>query len=131
MTIISKEVEIQDKISAIYDKLTSQKESIYQESVQIQEQQDTPLSKHLRLGNLYKSDSVDVLQTGGRKLIEYDIYCYLVDIVTDYRDIEGYFPEYLDMIANLEQVMLKFAQQENYEVAAIIKYWLQNFINAL
>ncbi len=131
MNIISKEVEIQHRISTVYDNLITEKESIYEAFLRTEEYHQMVPDDHVLAVFFSEGHWEDVQNGHQQKFVEYDIYCYLVDIVSDYRDIEGYFPEYLDMIANLEQVMLKFAQQENYEVSAIIKRWLQRLIDTL
>lgn len=130
MTIVSKETEIQDRISTVYDNLITEKESIYEAFLHTREHHLTAHNEILA-GFFPDGEWEDNQNVDQQNFVEYDIYCYLVDIISDYRDIEGGFPEYLDMIANLEQVMLKFARRENYEVSAIIKRWLQKLIDTL
>lgn len=131
MNIVSKEVEIQDRISTVYENLISEQKSIYEALSQNKGYNRMKTDLHV-FATFHSDPEWESIETVGEEsFVEHDIYCYLVDIIEDYRDIGGDFPEYLDMIAHLEQVMLKFALQENYEVSAIIKRWLQKFIDAL
>lgn len=52
-------------------------------------------------------------------------------IVNDFKDLNGKFPEYSEMHLTLEQIMLKLANQEKYELAAIIKLWVDRINKAI
>ena len=58
------------------------------------------------------------------KFIEYDTHCHIIDIVNDFKDVYGYFPEYGEMYDTLYRTMLQFANEENYECAAFVKIWV-------
>ncbi|MFD2969745.1 hypothetical protein [Sphingobacterium bambusae] len=131
MTIISREIEIQEKLSTIFDELIDQKEHIRHQLAQSRQVYKQVCDQHILSGFASESEWLEATQLHQEKFIEYDAHCYLLDILTDYRDIEGYFPEYIDMLANLEAIMLKFAQEERYEVSAIIKQWLNKLIKSL
>lgn len=40
------------------------------------------------------------------------------------KDIHGQFPEYMEMHRTLSQIMIRLAQDEKYELAAIAKLWV-------
>ncbi|MFD1769106.1 hypothetical protein [Sphingobacterium suaedae] len=131
MTIISREVEIQDRLSTIFEDLMTTKESIRRELIQTRHTYKQVCDKHILSGFRTEVEWVEASHNHQQKFLEYDTHCYLIDILSDYRDIEGYFPEYLDMLANVESVMLRFATEERYEVSAIIKHWLGKLIQTL
>ncbi len=131
MTIISREIEIQEKLSTIFDELIDQKEHIRHQLVRSRQVYKQVCDQHILSGFSSENEWLEATQQHQQKFLEYDAHCYLLDILADYRDIEGYFPEYIDMLANLEAVMLKFAQEERYEVSAIIKQWLNKLIKSL
>lgn len=131
MTIISKEVEIQDRLSTIFEELKDKKEAIRRELIETRHNYKQVCDRHIHSGFRSEMEWVEASYNHQQKFLEYDTHCYLIDILSDYRDIEGYFPEYLDMLANIESVMIKFANDERYEVSAIIKRWLVKLIQTL
>jgi len=131
MTIISREVEIQDKLSTIFDELVGQKELIRHQLVQSRQSYKQICDKHIFSGFSSELEWMDASAHHEQKFREYDVHCYLIDVLSDYRDIEGCFPEYIDMLANVENIMIKFANEEQYEISAIIKLWLSKLIKSL
>ncbi|WP_437921674.1 hypothetical protein [Sphingobacterium sp. LRF_L2] len=131
MTIISKELEIQDRLSSIYETLIKEKEVVRQDLAKTRHNYKKVCDKHILSGFQSEMEWIEASHLHQQKFLEYDTHCYLIDILSDYRDIEGYFPEYIHMLANIEMVMFKFAKEERYEVSAIIKLWLNKFIYAL
>ncbi|KGE13670.1 hypothetical protein [Sphingobacterium deserti] len=131
MTIISREVEIQDKLSTIFEELMDQKELIRDELVQSRQSYKQICDKHIFSGFSSELEWMDATEHHEQKFREYDVHCYLIDVLSDYRDIEGCFPEYIDMLANVENIMIKFANEEQYEISAIIKLWLNKLIKSL
>lgn len=124
MTLISKEIEIQDKISAVFEALINQKELIRIQLRTTRNSYAAICDKHIHSGFKTEAEWLEISNQHQNKFLEYDTYCCLTDIITDYRSIEGIFPEYQDMLRNLESIMLKYAAEERYEVAAILKNWI-------
>ncbi|MNL77224.1 hypothetical protein D3C87_2033540 [compost metagenome] len=48
---------------------------------------------------------------------------YLLEIINDYRDCNGIFQDQNDMIVQVQEIMLAYAEKEFYEEAATIKKW--------
>lgn len=128
MTIISKETEIQGKLSSIFDELISKKESIRKELIETRLTYKRVCDKHILSGFTSEYEWLEATNNHQNKFVEYDIHCYLIEILSDYRNIEGDFPEYPDMTNTLESVMFKFANEERYEVSAIIQIWLNKLL---
>jgi len=79
---------------------------------------------HIRNGFSSNQDFETAHQQHYLKFIEYDIYCHLVEIFSDYKDIYGQFTAYQEMTSTLKEWMFRCAEDENYEHAAVIKLWL-------
>jgi hypothetical protein len=47
----------------------------------------------------------------------------LLEIINDYQDGYGQYHDHDDMIDQVKQIMLTYAEKENYEEAATIKKW--------
>lgn len=131
MSLISKEAEIQERLATIFDKLIFQKEEIRKELMLTRTNYQQVCDRHILSGFRAEFEWIQASDNHQSKFIEYDIHCYLIDILTDYRSVEGIFPEYLDMLQNLENIMLKYAAEERYEVAAILKNWLDKLTESI
>lgn len=131
MTLISKEIEIQDKISTVFEALINQKERIRRQLRKTRHSYDAICDKHIHSGFKTEAEWLEASNKHYIKYQEYDTYCCLTEIITDYRSVEGIFPEYLDMLQNLENIMLKYAAEERYEVAAILKNWLDKLTESI
>ncbi|MEJ5056377.1 hypothetical protein [Sphingobacterium sp. MYb382] len=127
MTMISKETAIQEKLSALFDELLSKKENIRVQLMETRNTYQQICEKHILSGYRLEGEWLEVSDFHQNKFVEYDMHCYLIDILSDYRNIEGFFPEYQDMMDTLDMLMLRFAGEERYELAAIIKAWLVRF----
>lgn len=53
---------------------------------------------------------------------------YLFEIINDYRDCNGIFQDQNDMIVQVQEIMLAYAEKEFYEEAATIKNGMTYFI---
>jgi hypothetical protein len=43
--------------------------------------------------------------------------------MTSHRDLYGYFPEYVKMIAEIDDLIAYAAKREEFEIAALLKTW--------
>ncbi|WP_293915051.1 MULTISPECIES: hypothetical protein [unclassified Sphingobacterium] len=127
MSIISKETEIQERLSSVYDALKSTKEQLRNELSVLRERYEDACLHHIESG--FQKEQVWIQESDNhhRKYLEYDIHNFLLDIISDYRDLDGYFPEYSLMVNNIEELMFAYVNEEKYEVAAILKQWLTRF----
>lgn len=124
MAIISKETEVQEELLTIYDLLLQKRSSIQKELKKLRLTFEKQCD--LVIYNGYIEDKSPILTNKiyHNKFIEYDTHCHIIDIINDFKDIYGYFPEYEEMYNTLQQTMLQFADKENYECAAYIKIWV-------
>lgn len=131
MPIISKEEEIQDELASVYDLMLDKKEIIKTELVICRKSFDIACNNHIDSGFLTEKDWVAANNSHYLKFIEYEVYCHIIEIINDFKDLHGKFPEYTEMYLTLEHIMLDFAYTEKYELAAIIKHWLDKINKAI
>ncbi|SRR5690606_2355623 len=124
MPIISRNSEIQEELTKMYDLLLSERNKIQKELVLFRKIYKNSCEKHINDNFNHEKEWLHADQCHYNKFIEYDMYCHLVEIVNDFKDPMGYFPEYHEMYWTLHHVMLRFAEKEKYEIAGIIKIWV-------
>lgn len=124
MAIISKEAEVQEELICIYDLLLQKRASIQKELKTIRLTFEKQCN--LVILNGYVEDKSPILTNKiyHKKFLEYDTHCHIIDIINDFKDVYGYFPEYEEMYYTLQQTMLQFADIESYERAAFVKIWV-------
>lgn len=124
MALIPKETELQEGLMAIFDTLLLKKGYVKSELVHMREEFNIACDEHIQNG--FKSDQgwMKANICHQHKFMEYEMYCHLIDIVNDFKDIYGQFPDYLEMYQTLNQLMIQLAEEEKYELAAIIKLWV-------
>ena len=124
MAIISRKWEIQEELSEMYDSLISEKDKVKKELVISRFIYKTICEKHINDDYNHEQEWLQADRTHYDKYLEYDMYCHIVEIIHDFRDLYGHFPEYDEMYATLHQIMIRFAEKEEYELAAIMKRWV-------
>lgn len=124
MALIPKETELQEELTAIFEDLLTKKESVKKELVRTRKDFNAACDLHIKSG--FKSDNewISANICHQLKFVEYEMYCHMIDILNDFKDIYGQFPEYLEMHQTLNQIMIQLANEEKYELAAITKLWV-------
>ena len=131
MALIPKETELQEGLMAIFDTLLLEKGYVKSELVHMREKFNIACDEHIQNG--FKSDQgwINANICHQNKFMEYEMYCHLIDIINDFKDIYGQFPDYLEMYQTLNQLMIQLAEEEKYELAAIIKLWADKIEDAI
>lgn len=124
MAIISRNWEIQEELSAMYNSLILEKNKIQKELVISRFVYKSICEKHINNGFNHEQEWLKADRFHYDKYQEYDMYCHITEIIHDFQDLYGHFPEYDEMYVTLYQIMLRFADEEEYELAAIIKRWV-------
>lgn len=124
MALISKETELQEELTTVYDLLQIRKEGVKKELVRSRKEFNIACDLHINNCFTYEETWLDANINHHTKFIEYEMYCHLSDILDDFRDIYGHFPEYVEMHQTLKQIMITLAEVEKYELAAITKLWV-------
>ena len=124
MAIISKEAEVQEELITIYELLLHKRSTIHDELKSIRKRFENQCDTFLFNGYNDEKSPIITNKIYHRKFIEYDTHCHIIDIINDFKDVYGYFPEYYEMFKTLQQTMLQFADNEDYECAAFVKKWV-------
>lgn len=124
MALIPKETELQEGLMAIFDTLLTKKGYVKSELAYMREKFNIACDEHIQNG--FNSDQgwINANICHQHKFMEYEMYCHLIDIISDFKDIYGQFPDYLEMYQTLNHLMIQLADEEKYELAAIIKLWV-------
>ena len=131
MALISKETALQEDLIAIFEKILTEKEGLKEELARKRKEFSVACDQHIQNG--FKSDRSWLYANicHQHKFIEYEIYCHIIDILNDFKDIYGQFPEYIEMNQTLSQIMIRLAEDEKYELAAIVKLWVDKIENTI
>lgn len=131
MALITKETALQEELTAIFDRLLTKKEGVKKELVH--RRNDFNIACDLHIKNGFKSEQhwINANICHQHKYIEYEMYCHIIEILNDFKDIYGQFPEYLEMHQTLNQIMIRLANEEKYELAAILKLWVDKIENTI
>lgn len=122
-----KEYTIQDHLNTIYDQLISKNDRLKKELYKSRVYYNNICNSHIESGFQQEAEWMDATRKHQRKFLEYDTYCFLIDMISNYRNIDGTFLAYQEMLLAVEENMLAFAREEKYEVSAILKEWLTKF----
>lgn len=131
MSLISKEDEIQERLASFHEKLLHKKASIKSELASFRKNFDTACNNHINSGFSREKDWLDSKDIHQEKYIEYEIYCQITEVITDFKDLHGKFPDYQQMYVTIQQIMIQYASNENYELAAILKPWVDRINKAI
>ncbi len=63
--------------------------------------------------------------------LRHDSMLLIRDTVSAFRDFDGYFLDLKQLLQSIELLMLNHADEEEYEIAAIIKKWYEKFAQAI
>lgn len=122
-----KEYTIQDHLNTIYDQLIYENDKLKKELYITRVYYNNICNSHITSGFQQETKWMKATQKHQHKFLEYDTYCFLIDLISNYRNIDGTFSAYQDMLLAIEENMLIFAREEQYEVSAILKEWLIKF----
>ncbi|MBL1410016.1 hypothetical protein [Sphingobacterium faecale] len=124
MALIPKETELQEKLTMIFEDLLLKKENIKKDLVRTRTDFNSACDTHIKSGFKLEQDWLDANLCHRLKFIEYEMYCHIAEVLNDFKDIYGQFPEYIEMHQTLNHIMIQLAQEEKYELAAITKLWV-------
>lgn len=124
MAIISKREEVQEELNSIYEHLLIKRTSIHNELKLIRKKFEKQCDLFILNGYSDEKSPIITNKIYQNKFIEYDTHCHIIDILNDFKDVYGYFPEYDEMYNTLNETMLQFAKEENYECASFVKIWV-------
>lgn len=124
MALIPKETELQEGLTIIFEDLLLKKEQVRKELLRTRKDFNSACDTHIKSGFKSEQDWIDANLCHQLKFIEYEMYCHITEVLSDFKDIYGQFPEYLEMYQTLSHIMIHLANEEKYELAAITKFWV-------
>jgi hypothetical protein len=63
--------------------------------------------------------------------LRYESLQLIWEAVAAFRDFDGFFLDHEQLLQSLEALMLNYAEEEEYEIASIIKKWYEKFAYAV
>lgn len=128
MPLISNDKEVQMHLSSMYDKLEFNVKKLKKELNTYRSNYEEACDKHINSGFRFENLWLKADHTYQLKFKEFETHCFLLEILSDYRDEQGNFIHLHEVFVTLESLIQQFIKQEDYEVCAIIKKW-QDFIS--
>ncbi|WP_294347793.1 hypothetical protein [Sphingobacterium sp.] len=131
MAIVSKNMETQEKIISTFEEL---QQAIYDLKHQLVESEllfNQACNRHID-SNFQKEWLLDRISSRyDRITLRHDVMLLVRDTISAFRDFDGYFLDVKQLIQSIESLMLSHADEEEYEIAAIIKKWHEKFAEAI
>ena len=59
---------------------------------------------------------------------EYNVHSRLYELMREYRDIYGYFPEYVEMFSQIDGIIDLAGKQDEFEIAKILVNWRKKLL---
>lgn len=131
MAIVSKNMETQEKMISTFEEL---QQAIYDLKHQLVESEllfNQACNRHID-SNFQKEWLLDrIYSRYDRISLRHDVMLLVYDTISAFRDFDGYFLDVKQLIQSVESLMLSHADEEEYEIAAIIKKWYEKFAEAI
>ncbi|WP_156307637.1 hypothetical protein [Sphingobacterium endophyticum] len=129
MPLISKQREVQIHLSSLYDNLQSSVEKMKKELKSHRTEYEDACHLHIKSGFQLEKLWLTADRNYQNKFREFETHCFLLEILTDYRDEEGNFNHLDEFKLTLESLLQQFIKQEAYETCAVIKKWNDHFLS--
>ncbi len=123
MPLISKHKEVQLHLSTMYDSLHNNVEKMKKELKAHRSDYENACHMHIKSGFQLEKLWLKADRNYQNKFKEFETNCFLLEILTEYRDEEGNFMHLEEFIITLESLLKLFIDQEAYETCAVIKKW--------
>ena len=131
MPLISKQREVQIHLSTMYDHLQTRVEKMKKELKTHRTEYEDACHMHIKSGFQLEKLWLKADQNYQNKFREFETHCFLLEILSDYRDVEGNFIHLDEFILTLDSLLQQFVKQEAYETCSVIKKWQDHIKNNL
>jgi len=131
MPLISKQREVQIHLSSLYDNLQTSVENMKKELKTHRSEYEDACHLHIKSGFQLEKLWLTADRNYQNKFREFETHCFLLEILSDYRDEEGNFIHMDEFILTLESLLKQFVKQEAYETCTVIKRWQDHILNKL
>jgi len=131
MAIISKNMETQEKIISTFEELQKTIYDLKHQIVELELLFNQACNRHID-SNFQKEWLLDRISSRHDMItLRHDAMLLIRDTVSAFRDFDGYFLDLKQLLQSIELLMLNHADEEEYEIAAIIKKWHEKFAQAI
>lgn len=131
MAIISKNMETQEKIISTFEELQKAIYDLKHQIVEFELLFNQACNRHIE-SNFQKEWLLDRISSRHDMItLRHDAMLLIRDTVSAFRDFDGYFLDLKQLLQSIELLMLNHADEEEYEIAAIIKKWYEKFTQAI
>ncbi|WP_293903566.1 MULTISPECIES: hypothetical protein [unclassified Sphingobacterium] len=131
MAIISKNMETQEKIISTFEELQTTIYDLKNQIVEFELLFNQACNRHID-SNFQKEWLLDRISSRHDMItLRHDAMLLIRETVSAFRDFDGYFLDVKQLLQSIELLMLNHAEEEEYEIAAIIKKWHDKFAQAI
>ena len=131
MAIISKNMETQEKIISTFEELQKAIYDLKNQIVEFELLFNQACNRHID-SNFQKEWLLDRISCRQDMItLRHDAMLLIRETVSAFRDFDGYFLDPKQLLQSIELLMLNHADEEEYEIAAIIKKWYEKFAQAI
>lgn len=131
MAIISRNMETQERIISTFEELQSAIHGLKSQIVEFEMLFNRACNRHIASG-FKKEWLLDRISSRHAiVLTRHDSLQLIRETVSAYRDYDGFFLDHQQLLHGIELLMLNHAEEEEYEIAAIIKKWYEKFADAV
>ncbi len=131
MAIISKNMETQEKIISTFEELQTTIYDLKNQIVEFELLFNQACNRHID-SNFQKEWLLDRISSRHDMItLRHDAMLLIRETVSAFRDFDGYFLDVKQLLQSIELLMFNHAEEEEYEIAAIIKKWHDKFAQAI
>ena len=111
----------------VFEKLKKTIESLNSKVVSAGYNQRDKLISHVYSNYTMHEDLINAKSRWELLVFEHNVHQKLFDFLIVHKDIYGYFPDYKKMITEFDDLLSYSIQKEEFEIAAILKKWRDEF----
>jgi len=131
MAIISRNMETQERIISTFEELQSAIHGLKSQIVEFEMLFNQACNRHIA-SDFKKEWLLDRISSRHEMILtKHDSLQLIRETVLAYRDYDGFFLDHQQLLHGIELLMLTHAEEEEYEMAAIIKKWYEKFAHAV
>ncbi|MDR0263172.1 MAG: hypothetical protein LBJ04_08080 [Sphingobacterium sp.] len=124
-------METQEKIISTFEELQTTIYDLKNQIVEFELLFNQACNRHID-SNFQKEWLLDRISSRHDMItLRHDAMLLIRETVSAFRDFDGYFLDVKQLLQSIELLMLNHAEEEEYEIAAIIKKWHDKFVQAV
>ncbi|WP_333866314.1 hypothetical protein [Sphingobacterium sp.] len=124
-------METQEKIISTFEELQTTIYDLKNQIVEFELLFNQACNRHID-SNFQKEWLLDRISSRHDMItLRHDAMLLIRETVSAFRDFDGYFLDVKQLLQSIELLMFNHAEEEEYEIAAIIKKWHDKFAQAI